>query len=218
VRLDSGERIDADAVVLAVAAAEVAHLVPDLCAAEREVLGRCAQVAVLQLVVPAGSGSSRPELPRAMWLPRARGGALAGALEASPGTSAAPGQRVLIARREHVAALAERPDERVAERLLLEARRIDPDAAAAVLADEACVRRFERPAFRPGQLRGAQRLRDEARARPQRRLFLCGDYLVGPHVAGEVASGERAARDALEALESLEALEAPRAPGALTSV
>jgi oxygen-dependent protoporphyrinogen oxidase len=192
-RLAGGECVDAEAVVLAVAPDEVLRLAPDLTFAERALLERFAAVRGLRVALELEPVHGA--LPRALWLPEARGGALAGALDAAPAGSDRR-WTALVARRDHAEALSARDDAQIVERLLREARRACP----ALTARAAHVQRLNTPAFRPGQLRGVGRLRDEAHKHPGRRLFLCGDYLVGPHAAGEVAAGERAAREVLRAL------------------
>jgi hypothetical protein len=53
------------------------------------------------------------------------------------------------------------------------------------------------PAFGVGHFRRVARLFSEAARRPERRIAVCGDYLVGPDAEARAASGARAAEDLL---------------------
>jgi len=178
--LAGGREIPADVVVLAVAPREVLRLVPTLGHVEREILER----------IPGRSES---------WL----------SLVAD--AQAHPAERLAWSSGELAALVDLTPDGVGEARLLLRARG-EPDAAALLACAERLIpalsrrvrarrayRREGAPVFGVGHFRKVARLFAEAARRPDRRVRLCGDYLAGPDAEACIASGERAAQDALDA-------------------
>lgn len=196
VRLESGTRLEASAVLIAAAAPVARELLPRPSPAEDRFLARSRLEPCSQVLARCGqplSAASEPILFAAHG-----GGELASVRDAAPAQPA--GSRVLIlnARRRVLEA-----DASLAERLLLEADRAIPGLRGAVLAH--CVRHFVRPVsqFGVGHFRGVARLRDEQSARfERRRVLLCGEYLVAPHPEGAIASAQRAAAQLLRLLNA----------------
>ena len=70
---------------------------------------------------------------------------------------------------------------------------------------------FHATQFGVGHYRGVSRLlREQERRFAERRVVLCGDYLVGPHAEGAVSAGERAACALLGRLADQTLVEATR--------
>ena len=200
VLLDDGRSIEADAVVVATGPREAARLVPDLGHVEREFFEGCETRPGLRLAVSAGR-SARPPA-RLGWLPAGGAGDLAGLIDATPeGAGPDPERRLLLlaVRPERVERLADLGDERLAETLCAEAEPLAPGLASAVREARA-FRESGLPAFPVGRFRRVALAEREARRRPERRVFFCGGYRVGPHVEAALASGRRATGEALAAL------------------
>ena len=193
-RLASGEQIEGDAIVLAVPADRVTALVPNLSPAEELLFRGTGYDDRLHLAVVTEGG---PTPPRDLLLRRDRAGALAAMLDVTPaGQTDGRCLRLLLARRERVPSLSAAGDAEIAEALLSRAERVEPGLRGRVVSTRVC--RLERtvPRFAPGHYRRVARLREEqARRFAARRVVFCGDYLVGPHLEGAVAAGERAARE-----------------------
>ena len=179
VRLASGEVMRADAVVLAVAAREVLRLVAELGHVEREILAACRTSEQHWLALTADP-AARPLAP----LGWSTDGLAALCDATPPGANAA---RVLLVRSGAEIDPAE---------LVTRAESLVPGLARLVRARRA-YRREGVPVFGVGHFRKVARLFAEAVRRPERRIWLCGDYLVGPDAEARVASGERAAESAL---------------------
>ena len=200
VRLEGGEELAADAVVLAVLPREAARLLEKPSPAERQALESARVSALLHLVV-----SARQDPPRAqaVWVPDSEGGPLAGVLDLGPSARAPDGVRplLLVARVEFAARYADFEDDELARMLLAGGERIFPGLSERVVSRRV-VRIENAPRFEPGRFRQIETLRREQSRQPERKVFLAGDWLVGPHLEGAVASGERAAADVLAALGS----------------
>ena len=198
VRVERGSELAADAVVLAVSPREAARLVPDLAPAERAALESSRAATILHLVVSV-SGYPESRAP-AIVIPVSEGGTLAGVLEATPQRGAGPGLLRLVARADFAARHAASTDEELVAALLGSAERVLPGLGASIRERRLLRRDDALPCFPPGRYRALERLRLEQRQRPERRVFLAGDWLVGPHAEAAVASGERAALEAYAAV------------------
>ncbi len=193
VRLASGERIAADAVVLAVGAAEAMRLLPDptpLLLSAAEQLHSCPAL-VLALATDARLGLAAP----AVLVPEREGGELAGVLAANPGSEREPRLVRLVARPGLHARHGHRPDDEIAHFLIESATRVLPGLAGRIEAQR--LQRFTGalPAFGVGHYRALARIRTALRERPESRVVLAGDWLVAPHMEGELSSGLRAASE-----------------------
>jgi oxygen-dependent protoporphyrinogen oxidase len=193
VRLANGERVAADAVVLAVGAAEAMRLLPDPSPAEHSAAELLHTTSALVLAVVTDASLALPA--RAVWVPEREGGELAGVLDTVPGSEREVRLLRLVARPGLCARHGHRPDEEIAHFLIESATRVVPGLAGRIEAQR--LHRFPSalPAFRVGHYRALERIRAAQRARPERRVFLAGDWLVAPHLEGELASGLRAAAE-----------------------
>ena len=188
-----------DAAVLAVPAREALRLAaPLLVAAERDVLGRTGYDAALgwigrDLPLPV-SHATRVRIPRCAGTPFSM-------LALEPG-SGGRGRIIAVAREPWSRARAAAPDDVLAKDLAAEVARLLPkvgDRAAS-----AALLRFPEawPRFEVGRYRALARFRavQDDRRRAGRRLYFAGDFLSAPTLDGAVASGFRAAADAIEDL------------------
>jgi glycine/D-amino acid oxidase-like deaminating enzyme len=215
--LDSGERVAADAVVLATAPPSAARLVDRLSPAERWVLERASALNALALRVCV-RGVPGPALREEAGVTGllARGpGALAGiaditALVADAGggegrdrdrsaRSSGAGERQLLlrARAGFAAAASELPDAECTRRLLAEAERLCPGLSARAEGHQLARESAALPMLRVGCFRNAARLRSEATRRPERPLYWACAPRVGPHPEAALAAGLRAADECL---------------------
>lgn len=192
-RLESGERLAADAVVLAVGPDEAMRLLPETSPAERSAAEKLAAGSGLALALATRPGVELPA--RVLCVPERAGGELAGVIDATPAD--ARGLRILhlVARPSLFARHGHRPDDEIAHFLIESAARAVPGLSGAIEA-----RRLHRlphalPAFSVGHYRALEVLREAMRKRPERRVALAGDWLVAPHLEGELASGLRAAAE-----------------------
>ena len=198
--LDDGSLVDADAVVVAAGPRAVPGLAPDLTHVEREFFEGCETLSGLRVAVSAERGARPPE--RLCWSPDGGAGDLAGILDVTPTEAGPEPERrllLLAVRPERVERLSERSDERIAEDLCAQARRLVPALGQAVR-EASVLRESGLPAFPVGHFRRVGLAEREASRRPERRVYFCGDYWVGPHVEAALASGRRAALKALDAL------------------
>ncbi len=190
VRLEGGECVAADAIVLAVGAAEAMRLLPDpspQLSAAGDAL-RTGSALALQLEVDAAFA-----LPaRAVLLPEREGGELAGVLDTTPRGVTRSRLLRLVARPSLAARHGHRPDDELAHFLIESANRILPGLAGRVEAQR-LQRLFALPGFGVGHYRALARARDALRERSDLRIALAGDWLAAPHLEGELASGLRAA-------------------------
>jgi len=195
VRLSSGERIASDAVLLAVGSAEAMRLSPDASPAEQAAAAGLRSGSALVLVLATRGGLALPA--RAVWVPEREGGELAGVIDATPGDASEHRLLRLVARPGLFARHGHRPDEELAHFLIESATRVLPGLARGIEAQR--LHRFPAalPAFEVGHYRALARIRAAQAARPERQIFLAGDWLVAPHLEGELASGLRAARELL---------------------
>ena len=204
VRLANGERIAADAVVLAVGASEAMRLLPDPSPAERFAAENLHASSGLVLALATDASLTLPA--RVVFVPEREGGELAGVLDTTP--DGARGLRLmrLVARPGLFARHGHRPDAELAHFLIESATRVVPGLAGGIKAQR--LHRFAStlPAFQVGHYRALERIRTTQRARPERRILLAGDWLVAPHLEGELASGLRAAAE----VRSLSARARPR--------
>lgn len=191
VRLSSGGELRTSAVVLAVPAAQAAELASDLSPAERQALAGQGYSDVLHLAVSTDIDVVEAA-GRAVWIPQTEGGPLGGVirLEAPPRALL-----LLVARLDFAARQHDLGDKELADALLAAAGPMLPG-----LRERVRERRLLRlpallPRFAPGRYRAAELLRAERSRQPERRIFLAGDYLVGPHVEGAAVSGARAAAE-----------------------
>ena len=193
VRLATGERIAADAVVLAVGAAEAMRLLPEPSPASQAAAEQLRPESALVLALATDRSLSLPE--RAVFVPAREGGELAGVLDTTP--SGESGHRLLrlVARPGLHARHGQRPDDELAHFLIESATRVLPGLSGRIEAQR--LLRFPRalPGFAVGHYRGLARIREALRARPELRVFFAGDWLVAPHLEGELASGLRAATE-----------------------
>ena len=195
VKLDSGEDIYASAVIVATPAHTVPELVRELLPVEQEFYARIRYVdrMVLGVVVRGFPTAGAP----VTWVPSLVPGPLAAVVDASSHRQRNPvgDARVLllVARRAWAAEHSESSDEEVAEALLEAAEELRPG-----LARHSRGRRLYRliaqvPRFDVGHFQALARVRQGvARDAPDRAIAFCGDYLVGPHAEGVVASATRA--------------------------
>ncbi len=190
VRLACGEEIRTDAVVLAVPASAVLELACELTPAERDALESVRTVGALHLAVSI----ERKERGTASWIPEAEGGPVAGSIEL--GNGAPSRQLVLLVARPHFAKTeAHRSDEELARILLDGAEGIQPGLRHRLRASKLLRLPAILPHFGPGHYRAAELLWREHARQPERRVFLCGDYLAGPHAEGAAASATRTANE-----------------------
>jgi len=202
VALDAGETLEADAVVLAVPAAEALRLAAPLWAgAERDALGAVRCDAALTWV-----GAARPlpvSAPTRLRVPRAAGSPLAlVALEPAGPRGPAEvglGRVTAVAREPWSAVHLDAPDDAVAKQLAEAVARCLPGGLDPV--GDAIVCRFPAawPRFDVGGFRRLARLRSVQadRRAAGRRLYLAGDWLAAPTLEGAAASGRRAAGELL---------------------
>lgn len=207
VALEGGGALAADAVVLAVPAAEALRLgAPLWVSAERDVLAAARCDAAITWV-----GATRPlpvSAPTRVRVPRAEGSPLAlVALEPEPARTAGEigrGRVTALAREPWSTAHLDAPDDVVAKPLVEAIARIlpgglEPPGDAIVCRFPAAWPRFDVGSFRRlARLRAAQADRRAA----GRRLYLAGDWLAAPTLEGAVASGRRAAEEVLADLNA----------------
>jgi oxygen-dependent protoporphyrinogen oxidase len=193
VRLAGGERIAADAVVLAVGASEAMRLLPERSPAERCAGEQLHAASALVLTLAVRPGLSLPA--RVVWVPEREGGELAGMLDEMPSGETDLRVLRLVARPGLFERHGHRPDAELAHLLIESATRVLPGLASFVEAER--LQRFPHalPAFAVGHYRALARIRAERCARPEQRVYLAGDWLVAPHLEGELASGLRAAAE-----------------------
>lgn len=192
VGLESGERLQAGAVVLAVGAAEAARLLPDASPAERAANERLRSSPALVLAL-----ATRPDLTlpaHVVFVPAREGGELAGVVDATlDGASDARIVR-LVARPGLATRHGHRPDAELAHFLIESATRAVPGLAGRIEAQR-LHRLPEVPAFAVGHYRALAVLRARQNADGERPIFVAGDWCLAPHLEGELASGLRAASD-----------------------
>lgn len=205
--LDGGATLDADAVVLAVPAAEAARLAARLWAsAERDVLEAVRYDAALTWLGSARplpvSAATRVRVPRAARSPLALL-----ALEPAGGrdpATAGLGRVTAVARPGWSAAHLAAPDGAVARQLAAAVARVLPGGLDAT--GDTAVCRFPEawPRFEVGAFRRLARLRGVLadRRAAGRRLYLAGDWLAAPGLEGAAASGRRAADELLADLSA----------------
>lgn len=191
VRLGSGEEIRADAVVLAVPATSAAGLVPELTPTESEVFESARYLDVVHLAVSC----EHLESTAAIWIPAAEGGPLSGSIDL-PSGSPARHLLLLVARPTTAMTDLHRSDQELTETLLEAAVRIHTELRDRLRASKLLRLPDMLPIFSPGRYRAVQRLQRELLLCPERRIFFCGDYMVGPHAEAAIVSGSRAAAQA----------------------
>jgi protoporphyrinogen oxidase len=198
VRLADGRRIGADAVVLAVPAPEVLRLAdPLLSAAERDLLSGVSYAPVV--TVAAALCRVPGPRPSRVLVPRTEMSSI-GCATLEPGLpgSRAPeglGLALVQATPHYAAAHLDAPEEAVAKELLSALDALRPGLQRAV--EFARVLRVQHgtPRFGVGRYRALaryQRVQQDLRAQG-RRLYLAGDYLVGPTLEGAAVAAERVA-------------------------
>ncbi len=193
-RLEDGTTLAARAVVLAVPADEALRLLPGPNPAEERIL-RSARRQDALLVAIATPGGIEGTPPPVAWFASGAEPVLAGSLEldgSRPGAG-----RLLVAGRWLASRQAQLDDEEISRIALQAAERLHPGIAARTRSSAVLRLPRHMPCFEPGRFRAIARLHSEAARRPGRRVVLCGDWLVGPHAEGAIASAERAARDVL---------------------
>ncbi len=194
VELERGERLPADAVVVAVGPSRVPKLLTGLSPREELFFDASGYTACDVVAIEANdSGAGGASVH---WVPRSSGGPLAAVLQLPRGPDA-----------ETRTFLVGRPDpdgtepERRLRDLLAAAARVDRALGAASGAGRLVRLQRVAPRFEVGRYQALGRFRQAwDRAAFRRRTVLCGGYLVGPHAEAEVASGLRAARETLEIL------------------
>jgi oxygen-dependent protoporphyrinogen oxidase len=194
-RFASGEGFEADATVIAIPATGVARIVEELLPAERLFFRRVAYSHRLHLVLTFPSGANGPEA--VSWIPPSQGGALSGVVDLTPlaRRAGAPAARLvlLIARPGEVAAHPDRTDRDWKATLRARAGLLHPELRSKPHGSRIYRLPDSVPRFDVGGYQRIAAMRREQRAATERRLYLCGDYLVAPHLEGAVASAERAA-------------------------
>jgi hypothetical protein len=200
VDLASGDRLEAEGIVLAVPAPEVQKLLPGLSPLEELFFRSCRYVPRNVVIVP---GAPEPRAPRVHWIPGRDGGRLAAIfrIPAYAQEPKAPGYTLLVAR----PSAATRDPERLAHDLCSGASRFDPSFPHSTNnLPLRTVSRFS-PRFDVGRYQALARIRPEwYRHRARRRVVFCGGYLVAPHAEGAAISGLRAARELLERIRGVE--------------
>jgi oxygen-dependent protoporphyrinogen oxidase len=192
--LADGERVEGDAVVLAVPAPEVQKLLTGLSPLEELFLESCRYVSRRVVVVP---GTPDPRSGPVLWIPRNEGGPLA-AIFRIPRYGEDPkvsGYTLLVARPSAVA----NDGEGLVQSLCTAASRRDPSVQSPGDPPPLhTVSRFS-ARFDVGRYQALARVRPEwNRQLSRRRVVLCGDYLVAPHAEGAAIAGLRAAREAID--------------------
>jgi protoporphyrinogen oxidase len=205
-RGEAGESAtEAEAVVLALPAAQVLDLAPDLLAgAEKDFFAATRYVSVASLAVgldrPAARHATRVRVPAAEGWPIT-------ALALEPGV---PGGRIpegrglalLLGRDAFARAHEDASDESIAAALLPYLERLYPATRSGISWTR--VTRYPRalPRFDVGRYRALARLRrvEKDRRARGRRLYFAGDHLVAPTLEGAVVSGLRAAKAVAEDL------------------
>ena len=116
---------------------------------------------------------------------------------------------LLTARPQQVLVHPERSDAEWVSVLTAEAAALCPPLRARI--DAGCVYRLPEsvPRFDVGCYRRIDAMRADQRSARGRRLHLCGDYLVGPHLEAAAASAERVASEVLEGLRGGRLGESP---------
>lgn len=193
VRLEGGEIVAADAVVLAVGAAEAMRLLPELSPAAQAAAEQLRSGSALVLLLATDAGLTLPT--RVVTVPAREGGELAGVIDSTPPGSQGPRVLRLVARPGLHARHGARPDDELAHFLIESANRVLPGLSGRI--DAQRLQRFPSalPGFEVGHYRALARIREDLRARAEQRVFLAGDWLAAPHLEGELASGLRAAAD-----------------------
>ncbi len=201
VRLDSGEQLAADAVLVATAASHVPRLVASLCPAEERFLAGCRYQQRLQVTVALRERVS----PKDVWIAAREGGGLSGTIDVTPERESTAAGRggllLLLARPTFARELWHDSDVNLCNTLLGSAEAIHPGLRERVVSLRVHRIADAIPSFAVGHYRGIARLRAEQTRRfATRRIMLCGDYLVAPHAEGAAVAGTRAAAELLAAL------------------
>ena len=173
-RLASGGRETADAVIVATGLREAERLLGKLAPAADAAFGALRTQSALALAVATRGEVTREEL----WIPRRDGGELAAICARGPRLLS------LVARPELAARHGHRPDPELTHFLVEAAARALPGLATEI--ETTRLHRFPAlPAFAVGHYRAL------AHAAPG----CAGDWCAAPHVEGELTSGLRAARE-----------------------
>jgi protoporphyrinogen oxidase len=198
VRLADGRRIGADAVVLAVPASEVLRLAePLLTGAERDLLSGVRYAPVL--TVAAALCRAPGPRPARVLVPRTESSPIECAIlePGLPGSRAPEGLGLALVRAtpRYASAHLDAADEAVAKELVSALDVLRPGLQRSVEFARVLRVRQGAPRFEVGRYRAIarwHRVQDDLRARG-RRLYLAGDYLVGPTLEGAAVAAERAA-------------------------
>ena len=203
VRLEGGDVLAADAVVLAEPAPRARELLPQPSPAEQTMLGGITYRPALQLSLRL----SGPRLWSGVsWIAGPAGSALAAIVDrdallcADPASDGHSTTITLVARPAHAAATVGDSDRSLVDTLLYAAERFVPGIRTRVVDQQLWRAAAATPGFGVGHYRAVARLREEAAASPSRRVILAGDYLVAPHAEGAVCAGARAAEACVAAL------------------
>jgi oxygen-dependent protoporphyrinogen oxidase len=193
VRLESGEYVAADAIVLAVGAREAMRLIPEPSPALRAAADTLREESALVLQLEVDAAFALPA--RVVFVPAREGGELAGVIDTTP--PGVVGSRLLrlVARPSLSARHGHRPDEELAHFLVESANRLLPGLAGRIEAQRLQRLPAALPSFGVGHYRTVASVREALRARADLRLALAGDWLVAPHLEGELVSGLRAAAE-----------------------
>jgi hypothetical protein len=165
--------------------------VSELTPTEREVFESARYLDVLHLAVSCENRESKS----ATWIPAGEGGPLSGSIDL-PSGSPARQLLLLVARPATAMADLHRSDRELTETLLDAAARIHTGLRDRLRACKLLRLPGMLPLFSPGRYRAVQRLQRELLLCPERRIFFCGDYMVGPHAEAAIVSGSRAAAQA----------------------
>jgi protoporphyrinogen oxidase len=169
------------------------RLLPDPSPASREAAEQLHPASALVLALATDAGLSLPA--RAVFVPAREGGELAGVLDATPRGESGSRLLHLVARPGLHARHGHRPDDELAHFLIESATRVLPGVSGRIEAQR--LHRLPRalPGFGVGHYRALARIRKALNERPESRVLLAGDWLVAPHLEGELASGLRAAAE-----------------------
>lgn len=202
VKLDAGDDLRGDAVIVAVPAPRARKLVGCLSPLEQICLDEAP--ASPRLHVSAVITGRPRERFRTVYFPDHRGRALALLADATPiDDRGAPRERSLlqlIARRSFARELFHASDEQVCQALISEAERVEPELARNALALRVHRMADAVPSFGVGHYRRVADMQQDQQSRfSERPILFCGDWLAAPHPEGAATSAERTARQLLRA-------------------
>jgi oxygen-dependent protoporphyrinogen oxidase len=191
----SGDSFETDATIIATPATQVARIVEKLLPAERLFFRQARYSDRLHLALTLPRAADGPE--GTSWIVPSQGGPLSGVADltalARAGESSNEQLVLLIARPGEVAANPKRTELEWTALLTARAGLLHPALRSEPRSQ--CIYRLAEsvPRFDVGTYQLIDAMRRDQRAAGERRLYLCGDYLVAPHFEAAVASAERVA-------------------------